>query len=412
MKVELWVLGAIVLLALGLLLGIFPHKSSSTPTPAQALTPQAALERLFTVKPVQSEWFSAQFLAKVPVPEMEQILSQLEQTLGSYLRVEVNSGGHRGQYLVIFQKGLVPSNVSLDAQGQFVGLWFFPPQLQVGSLKKAMVGFKGLPGKVSVLVLEDGKPRVALQPAEALAVGSSFKLAVLAALQEQIEVGQRSWLDLVRLQTASKSLPTGILQTWPDGTPLTLQTLATLMISQSDNTAADTLIRTLGQAALARYAGKNQPLLTTREAFVLKDPKNSSLLAQYLEGNETERETVLKETASRPLPPVSLFSKGAPVALKVEWFFSVRELCGLMAKVEALPLMSVNPGVADPSQWAHLAYKGGSEPGVLNLTTWIQGKEGHAYCVSASWNDDRPLDETRFTMLYSGLLQVLAGKGS
>ena len=49
MKVESWVLGAIVLLALGLLLGIFPHKSSSTPTPAQALTSQAALARLFTI---------------------------------------------------------------------------------------------------------------------------------------------------------------------------------------------------------------------------------------------------------------------------------------------------------------------------------------------------------------------------
>ena len=38
------------------------------------------------------------------------------------------------------------------------------------------------------------------------------------------------------------SLPSGITQSWPAGSPVTLQTLATLMISISDNTATDTLV--------------------------------------------------------------------------------------------------------------------------------------------------------------------------
>jgi hypothetical protein len=53
----------------------------------------------------------------------------------------------------------------------------------------------------------------------------------------------------------------------------------------------------------------------------------------------------------------------------VEWFFSTRELCALMAEVRGQPLMQVNPGVANPEDWETISFKGGSEPGVLNLTT-------------------------------------------
>jgi len=78
-----------------------------------------------------------------------------------------------------------------------------------------------------------------------------------------------------------------------------------------------------------------------------------------------------------------------------------------MSRVASLPLMGINPGIADPGQWAHVAYKGGSEPGVLNLTTQVVGKSGKTYCVSATWNDTKPLDEKRFELLYGLLLNGL-----
>ena len=34
-----------------------------------------------------------------------------------------------------------------------------------------------------------------------------------------------------------------------------------------------------------------------------------------------------------------------------------------------------------------VAYKGGSEIGVLNLTTQVTGKDGSTYCVAFTWND-------------------------
>lgn len=49
--------------------------------------------------------------------------------------------------------------------------------------------------------------------------------------------------------------------------------------------------------------------------------------------------------------------------------------------------MTINPGVAKPKNWHKVAFKAGSEPGVLNLTTWLKAKNGKTYYISATWNN-------------------------
>ena len=71
---------------------------------------------------------------------------------------------------------------------------------------------------------------------EPIAVGSTVKLAVLAALEQEVEKGRLSWTSIVDLKPEWKSFPSGILREWPDGSPLTLHTLAALTIALSDNT--------------------------------------------------------------------------------------------------------------------------------------------------------------------------------
>lgn len=71
--------------------------------------------------------------------------------------------------------------------------------------------------------------------------------------------------------------------------------------------------------------------------------------------------------------------------------------------------MSINPGVANPQDWQKVAFKGGSEPGVLNLTTWLQAKNGKKYCVVATWNNSNaPVEESKFMGLYGGVITQLA----
>lgn len=114
---------------------------------------------------------------------------------------------------------------------------------------------------------------------------------------------------------------------------------------------------------------------------------------------------MLEGLAQKPLPPLETYPE-APTALDVEWFFSPRELCALMKEVHDLPLMGINPGTARKSDWDTVAYKGGSEPGVLSMTTWVE-KGGHAHCVSATWNAPQKLDDVRFTALYQQTIAAL-----
>ena len=283
-----------------------------------------------------------------------------------------------------------------------VGL-IIPPAHAQDTPNELIQPFTHLGGNVSVLVRQDNTDLAHLHAETPLAVASAFKLSVLAVLQQQIEAKKHTWEEVIPLQAQAKSLPSGILQAWPDQTPMTLQTLATLMISISDNTAADQLIQLLGPAELQRQT--NKLLLTTRQAFTLKNPANQALLETYRQSDN--RLALLPQIDAAPLPHVELVDT-VPLATDIEWFFSTRELCEDMETVADLPLMQVNTGIIDPAPWQQVAFKGGSEPGVLNLTAALTSSTDQHYCVSATWNDDQPLSEYAFFQAYTDLIETLS----
>lgn len=369
---------------------------------AGGITPEARLTQLFTVEPMNAEWFSPAFLAQVPITQMQAIVQQYRDALGNYERAE----GAAPAFNLIFSKGTAPCQVVLDNEGRIAGFWLGLPQPKASDIADTLASFAALPGQVSVLVATEKQVLGSINPDAQLAVGSAFKLAVLAALKDQVASGALAWDDVVTLADKHVSLPSGVLQAWPIGTPLTIQTVASLMVSISDNTATDLLIDTVGKASIEAYTLRNRPFLSTREAFALKNPANAALLAAYRQGDIQGKRSVLQSLGSAPLPSASLFS-GNPVALDIEWYFSVSELANLMAHVQDLPFMSINPGIASAKDWKRIAYKGGSEPGVLNMTTWLLSNSGKSYVVSATWNNNEPLDETRFMLLYGALLAAL-----
>jgi len=239
-------------------------------------------------------------------------------------------------------------------------------------------------------------------------VGSAFKLAILLALKQEIQQGRRSWTDLAGLKDADKSLPSGILQDWPVGSPFSLHTLATLMISRSDNTATDLLLHTLGRERVEQVlpASYPFPLLSTREAFVLKLNAPDSLRTRFVEGDEAARRAVLTGIAALPLPEAAAMGPD-PTHLEIEWPLSVRQLCDLLGQVADLDVFTVNAGVTDRNLWKSVAFKGGSEPGVLNLTTQVTDAAGHRISVCATWNrKDEVVDETRFVGIVAGILDT------
>jgi beta-lactamase class A len=174
------------------------------------------------------------------------------------------------------------------------------------------------------------------------------------------------------------------------------------MITISDNTATDTLIRLVGRESVEAALGI-APVLTTRELFTLK--AEADLAARYISGNLEERRQVLAELAARPLPDMS--KANAPYHPEMEWHLSATTLCDLIGSVADLDVMQINPGVANAADWQSVAFKGGSESGVLNLTTMVTATDGTRYCVAATWNSDSSVDEAKATASYASLLGLL-----
>lgn len=174
------------------------------------------------------------------------------------------------------------------------------------------------------------------------------------------------------------------------------------MIAQSDNTATDLLMRHLDRAAINARWGS--PVLTTREALILKNPENLNLLQIYRQTGKFPPEAKEATMAS-----VEHLLSGVS-ALDVEWHASARALCRLLNKVAAEDregILSVNAGVANENDWKRVSYKGGSETGVLSLNSVLESKNGKQYCVSASWNDKKPLNELTLIGFYSGVLDFI-----
>lgn len=364
--------------------------------------------RVLTAPHEQCDWFAPAFLAQVNASHIEQVIDGVKARFGPYKGVASRPDG---SYEVAFARGTVQAQIHLDERGRIDGLLFTKPRFTYVSRAVALQGLRTLPGQSSLLITKDRADLIASNPDRSLAVGSAFKLAVLAALQRRIKTGHLTWTQQVTLHAGDKSLPSGILQTKPDGSRYSVADLARYMISVSDNTAADLLIHLVGRPSIdPLIPARDRPILTTHEAFVLKDPAHHDLRDRYLAANPADRSALLAQADRLPLPSLQtlspLLTRG-PVSPRIEWFFSARQLCGFMRQVQNLSQMSVNPGVADSSEWTHVAFKGGSEPGVLNLTTMVTARDGTTYCVSATWNDTTLLDEGRFESLYGSLLHSL-----
>lgn len=281
---------------------------------------------------------------------------------------------------------------------------------------------------------------------ERLAMGSTFKLYVLGALAEQVRLGRARWDEPLAIKSIYKSLPSGKMQDEKEGAEFPLSRYADLMISISDNTAADHLAHRVGrdniEAYMATVHGKpelNRPFLTTRELFALRLSTDPTLVNRYTNASETiRRDMLLPDDPFRPtrpagpthnpgeignwiLDPKAAESWKSPRHIdKIEWFASAEECCRVMAdlaRIQQLPGMEplghalgINPGLPLQDQgWTTIAFKGGSEPGVMNLTYLLTRADGRIFAASIGWNDtEKPVDEAMFVALMPRAMELLS----
>ena len=76
-----------------------------------------------------------------------------------------------------------------------------------------------------------------------------------------------------------------------------------------------------------------------------------------------------------------------------------------------LRILAINPGVgaAVARKFAYVGYKGGSEPGVMNMTVLVRDQAGKSRVVSASWNNPASaIDEMNFAALVTRAVELLS----
>ncbi|EMI7703796.1 TPA: serine hydrolase, partial [Acinetobacter baumannii] len=324
--------------------------------------------------------------------------------LGALKNLNVSNGSGT----IDFEKGELPVSISLNEQGQISTLWFSAPHFKTISLDEMVKGLhENAIGKTSLLVIVDNKPVVVENDKTPMAVGSTFKLLVLKAYEDAIKKGELKRETIVSLKEKNRSLPTGVLQNLPAGTPVNLELLAQLMIQISDNTATDSLIEVLKKPRIETLSPRNSPLLTTRELFQLIDPSNEKLRNKFKTGTKSARLEALAELDKLPLPSVSSIGKLATWQ-DAEWYMSAHEICPLLESVQDAPALnsSLNP-LFKNLNWQKIGFKGGSEYGVINFSVIGKTQKGHKVCAVFTANGNEPQPESKLAILFTGILQAV-----
>ncbi|EQA98145.1 serine hydrolase [Sphingobium baderi] len=420
-------LGALVLFALALL----PLAARAQVAPTYQARAQQ-LVMLLATDGAERDFFSTLFLDAVPVDQWRKLTADLRRQYGKPLSLGSvrQNGPTAGQVEVRYERATVGFTLVVASQppGRVVGLQVVGAKQADDSLIKVINDIDALPGRSAFAIarLTDSGPQwiASREPDRQMAIGSSFKLYVLAELARAVEAGERRWSDVIPLARKSFS---GRLAAYPVNAPMTHHSLAAAMIAESDNSAADTLLLALGRgkvdALLLRTGHASTdaalPLLTTAEAFALKMPANGDLRRRYEAASPDQRRALLRENAARlDAKAVDVGSVAeTPVYIdSLEWFASPKDEVALLDWLrrhggDALPIMAVNPGIApaDAARWRYLGYKGGSEPGVMAMNFLAQASDGNWYAVSGSWNNPTTrLDEPHFVALMTRALNLLA----
>lgn len=427
------------LVALFLAIATAPAFAQQAPAPAQTVTVSPELQARIDALPGIvngtgdfEEYFSPAFKTQVPKAQFEQFNQQLKAQYGAAVKVErvTRTSLHAATVKLGFERGIGTASVVIDPAAPYrvTGLMLTRIEPRGDTVAKIAAEIRALPGTAAfgIYALGDGvTPVTELAGNQPMPIGSAFKLWVLAEAARQVNEGTRKWSDVVAL--GPRSLPSGVTQRWPAGAPMTLHTLATLMISISDNTATDALLTTLGRDkvdAMVTQTGvadpaATLPLLTTIELFQLKAAVNADLAAKWKAAGPDGRRKLLADNRARlaatRIDPSMFGDK--PLAPDVEWFASPRDEAAVLNWLrtkggeQTLAILSVSPGAPSAALFDYAGFKGGSEPGVIFASSLVKTKKGNWYAVTGGWTrKDSAVDERSFAMLMNRVLTQVAAR--
>ncbi|MBV9881568.1 MAG: serine hydrolase [Sphingomonadaceae bacterium] len=420
------------LLALLLLLGLCGPALAQPQEPSAILRGRAEqVVALLRGQGDPADLFTPEFLAQVPPAQVRAIGQQIVGQYGAVRGLDRLEAGspQSGLMHVGLERAVLTIQIAVQPQppNRISGLLITGAEMRSDSFAAIVDEIRALPGEKSVAIARLGQAApellASLEPARPLAIGSAFKLFILAELSRQVAAGQRHWTDLVALDR--HSIPSGTLQTWPLGAPLTLHTLASLMISVSDNTAADMLLHVAGRENVERMMAtigiadpaRNRPFLSTLEMSAIKTGPTAAFDAWQRADEAGRRRLLARDYAAVDASRIDVARfTGNPLHIELEWYASAADMVRTMDWLRrngddtARAILAINPGLGPQlrGELAYVGYKGGSEPGVLNLTWLVRNNAGAWYAITGSWNNAAaPVEEQRFVGLLARAVRLV-----
>lgn len=383
--------------------------------------------------------FNKPFLTQVSLTEFLNILRSI---LGTSVRITrvLATAENSISAVAIGVGGNVKIDLATDSEDKIGGLLLSPysnpaplvPANTWPDIDKRLKTLAPNAAMVAAKIGEKGKCSVVhgVNESKSGPLGSLFKLYVLAAAADAVAQKKLSWDTTIKIRDDWKSLPSGKMQNDPAGTPYTVAEVADAMISFSDNTATDHLIRTLGRDSVERTLvatgirdpTRNQPFLTTRELFVLKGVKHPELATRFKKLSKAAKRTLLdRDIAATRLSDFTMWTTPRDLD-SVEWFASPMDVCGAFGYLSEQPrrpsgtaidqALSSNDGRLnlDRETWPTVWFKGGSEPGVLTLGFYAKRLNGErAVVVMMVSNATRAFDEQSVVLELETLIRGAFG---
>jgi len=291
-------------------------------------------------------------------------------------------------------------SVTITAEGRIDGLLFGmprPDRTPAESWDDLDEQITGAPYEVALQVTDATTGEVQHEAGESTSspIGSVFKLWVLGAVVDAVEVGALGWDDELVIDARVRSLPSGELQDLADGSTVSVREAAEKMIAISDNTATDALILAVGRDAVVSAMTEmghadpaaNTPFLTTREMFWLLFDADLRALWTAAGDDAAARAGVLERLpAGTPELTAETMSAATPGWRDgVDWFAEPADIVAAHVALQqraqtdagapVRDILSANPGVEFGDDWTYVGFKGGSSIGVL-AGSWYLEREG------------------------------------
>lgn len=373
------------------------------------------------------ERFDDAFRAQVPPEQMAPVWQQMRSG-GPYTLTRVEGDTAVLAARLEAEDGTdLDVSVVADGDGVMSGLTFTPAAPEdagaaAASTEEVVSALEGLgaAGQAQVLIarVQDGEcvPVSEVDAETPGPIGSAFKLYVLATVVDAVDSGDLAWDDELTIDADLVSFPSGRLQEEPDGTTVTVQEAAELMISISDNTGTDLLVDALGperiEASLTDLGVEDPsgmtPFPRTTEIFQVLWGGSDAAVAAHEEwadaDDERQRELLdalppgVGDIDPMTIDPVPQWQQD------MDWLASNADLCRVhvalqeRADTEAgapvRDILSANTGLGSvPEGYDYLGFKGGSLIGAITFSWYGEPSAGDPVVVVARVQAQDTLDE-------------------